>query len=117
MPYTATIDVIPKTPVEVSQDTADLLNEVHPALAQLPGDRAANVDLPGLDEVKRFLVEAKAHAESLGWRFTRVGDIKGRPNRVSFRVVTKRAVAEATGTDAEVPDASPSSNVTPAATV
>jgi hypothetical protein len=114
MPYTATIDVIPKPPVEVSQDTAELLNEVHPALAGLPADRAANVDFPGLDEVKRFLTEAKAHAESLGWRFTRVGDIKGQPNRVSFRVVTKRA----TDPTAETPEAaSDASASAPAMTV
>ena len=92
MAFDVVIDVIEKAPVKIEDDVAQTLTDVHAALVGLPGDRAANIDFPTAEEAKAFMTQAKAWAEKEGdKRFTRVGDIKGKPLRVSFRVVTKRA--------------------------
>lgn len=84
------IDVIEKPLVAVSAEMALFLAESHKALKGLPGDRAVNVDPGTAEDVKEFIQQARSWAEREGKRFTRVGDIKGKPLRVSFRVVTKR---------------------------
>ena len=103
MEYNVVIDVIEKPPVPVPDNVASTLNDVHAALQGLPADRAANIDFPDEDAVKVFLKQAKQHSDDNGRRFTRVGDIKGKPTRVSFRVVTKRAPAD-TAADGTTPD-------------
>jgi hypothetical protein len=108
MSYNVVIDVIEKAKMAVSDDVKKTVQEVHEALKGLPGDRAANIDFPGVEEVKSFMSQAKQHAEDTGRRFIRVGDIKGQPNRVSFRVVTKRA-AEAAPAAEETPTANAAS--------
>lgn len=99
MAFEVTIDVIEKPPVAVDDEVAEMLTTVHDALTPLPGDRAANVDFADAEGVKGFLKQAKAWADDNGKRFTRVGDIKGKPLRVSFRVVTKRTAEAAEAAD------------------
>jgi hypothetical protein len=110
----AVIDVIEKPLVPVTDEVAVFLTEVHEALKGLPGDRAVNVDQATAEDVKDFISQAKSWAEKEGKRFTRVGDIKGKPLRVSFRVVTKRATDTAAGTDAGSEAATSQANTTPA---
>jgi hypothetical protein len=114
MAYEITIDVIEKPPVEVTDETAEVIDAVHKALIGMPGDRAANITCEDEAAVKNFLKEAKAHADGKGWRFTRVGDIKGQPLRVSFRVVTKRAVDTAAEAGTDAADGRDHDYVTPA---
>jgi hypothetical protein len=92
MAFDVVIDVVEKPPVKITDDVAQTLTDVHAALKGLPGDRAANIDFTAAEDAKGFMAQAKAWCEKEGKRFTRVGgDIKGKPLRVSFRVVTKRA--------------------------
>jgi hypothetical protein len=108
MSYNVVIDVIEKAKVAVSDDVKETVEEVHEALKGLPGDRAANLDFPGVKEVKDFMAEAKQHAEDTGRRFIRVGDVKGQPLRVSFRIVTRRATDPAPAAE-ETPTANAAS--------
>jgi hypothetical protein len=102
MAFDVIIDMIEKAPVKIQDEVAQTLTDVHAALKGLPGDRAANIDFPTAEEAKAFMTQAKAWADKEGdKRFTRVGDIKGKPLRVSFRVVTKRVVTKR-ATDAAV---------------
>jgi hypothetical protein len=105
MAFDVVIDVVEKPPVKITDDVAQTLTDVHAALKGLPGDRAANIDFTAAEDAKGFMAQAKAWCEKEGKRFTRVGDIKGKPLRVSFRVVTKRATdtADPTATPAEGP--------------
>jgi hypothetical protein len=117
MAFDVVIDVIEKAPVKIDDDVAQTLTDVHAALVGLPGDRAANIDFPTTEAARAFMTQAKAWCEKEGKRFTRVGDIKGKPLRVSFRVVTKRATDTADPTDTPSPDgAQPATPATAAST-
>jgi len=80
--------------IPVPEDVAKDLADVYEALSKLPVTRVANVDFETKEAVSLFMRQAKAwcatHKDAEGnaapLTFTRKGDAKGNPLRLTFRV-------------------------------
>jgi len=80
---------------EPTDEEAQELQEVFETLANLPNTRAAVTDFDNPQEARAYVRRATAWADSQGYKFARKGDIKGEPNRVTFRVYKPKPSAEA----------------------
>jgi hypothetical protein len=78
------------TATEVPDELAEELTAVYEKLATLPVNRAMSVDFADAKSARQFARQAKAWAVQNGLAFARKGDIKGLPQRVTFRIYVPR---------------------------
>lgn len=71
-------------------DVADDLTEAYEALAKLPSARQVSVDFSTPEEASHFAKQARAFALHNGLKYSRKGDAKALPTRVSFRLYKPR---------------------------
>jgi hypothetical protein len=81
---------------EVPADVAADLAQAYERLAELPVNRAVAVDFSDAKAARLFVKQGKAWAATQGLTFARKGDIKGLPNRVTFRIYVPRNSDEVT---------------------
>jgi hypothetical protein len=70
----------------VDDENAAEFAEVYAMLKDMPVNNAADVDFDSAKEARRYSAEGRAWAAENGLVFTRKGDIKNNPKRVSYRI-------------------------------
>lgn len=94
---------------EVPEDIAADLAEAYAALKDLPVNRAVDVDFDDAKAARVFVKQGKAWAvgqkgpNGRSLTFSRKGDIKGYPKRVTFRIYEVREGEKPAEPEAETP--------------
>ena len=71
-------------------DVESDLTLAYQKLASLPVNRAVAITFPSAMDARRFARQGRAWAADNGLTFVRKGDVKGEPEKVTFRIYVPR---------------------------